>query len=140
MERQTQQYIVKYNTLGSLFELDVRTDFVVVEGERSPVRFAEDYPVVLYVRVKDQTVDPVELIEFQVMSSAKGKRAVAVYGGGNLTGTAHNITQRSAVPFSASNFGTQFYVISPQKPLSPGEYCLSTKDEQQVFCFGIDPR
>ena len=41
--------------------------------------------------------------------------------------------------FALSKVGENFYKITPNEPLIPGEYCISLTTATKDYCFGIDP-
>jgi hypothetical protein len=111
---------------------------LIVTGDRSPVRFAANTPVSFVVRVESQSKDPATLIQFVVLLKDKAGRKLTLATAGPLGLTSAVTGQKQNVAFHAVKHGQAFFLVTPDAPLPPGEYLLSTADSQAAFLFGID--
>ena len=98
---------------------------MVIEGDRSPIRFVQSEPLAFVVRLTSQNVDPATVVRF-IQFRPHGKDRVLEQG------------FSKAVPFDATNYGEESTKIKSKVALGPGEYALSLSGQKESYCFGVD--
>lgn len=112
----------------------------VVNGEKSPIRFAFDQQLAFAVRVESNLIDPSTIIGFSLVEIKEGKRVFLSKKiktsliNGKLTDS-----QGKAISVKLQKYGKSSFLFYPIEPLSPGEYVLTNPQTPYVFCFGVDP-
>lgn len=101
-------------------------------------RFSTAKPPQLAVRVQSTQKDPHDIVQFFKVESSKNGRKLKIASVGALGLGGKSTMSEHAVGFSASVMGRSSLLISPDSPLAPGEYILSSSDSQNSYCFGID--
>lgn len=112
---------------------------LLVEGERSPVRFRSGDPISFVIRVASQDTDPAEFIRLLPVKSRKGTREMETLSTGfaGVTGARDRLNER-AIPFDASRSGAQGFRITLREALRPGEYAIQTSGAGSLSLFGVD--
>jgi hypothetical protein len=104
----------------------------VIPGDKSPVRLKAGGKMEFIVRT-----DPSATIQFYRFQSDKDSRQLAMPQTTPALGKDSKWGMGS-VEFNFANYGTSSLRIAPVQQLPPGEYCLSTTNTDQGYCFGID--
>ena len=134
LERQTGQQRMKVRLMG----FAGASAGYQVEGEHSPVRLSAGSAAAFVVRTASQDTDPATLVQFFSMHPLGGKRVLDLSKAGAMGLTQHDETGMVSVNFSAQKYGSNYFIVRPLKPLSPGEYALGTSASNDFFLFGVD--
>ncbi len=111
----------------------------VIDGEKSPIRFAFDQQLAFVVRVESNLIDPSTIISFSLVEIKEGKRVLA--GSKiktSLLGGKKTDTQGKAISFRVQKYGKSSFLFYPEQPPTPGEYVLKNTQTPYTFCFGVD--
>lgn len=98
-----------------------------ISGERSPFRLTAGQKPEFVVRLA-VGVDPNKFVLY-LLQRKKGKRTIR-YGASGLP--------EDAILCRVTKSGEFSYKITPDQELTPGEYCFSPRDTNDVFAFGLD--
>jgi hypothetical protein len=128
---------------GALLALERQTGKVVagfirasveIKGKRSPVRITGDAGQDFVVALPSG-VDPSKF-ELFLMEAKKGRRRIVISTDKFFTIKAG----KASLPVTVKRYGQSSYMLTPARPLPPGEYCFSPSDSNDTFCFGIDEK
>jgi hypothetical protein len=131
----------KLNVSGKLkaFGLGGATSKVIFEGAKSPIRFKADQKIQFVVRGLSAGIEPDSQVNLDVLTSSKNERGIVTMKVGLLSGAKTTMGQ-TLRPLTFSKYGEQSTKFSPEQPLEPGEYVITTKGGSTGFLFGIDPK
>lgn len=110
----------------------------VVDGVSSPVRISGKDKVELIVRAQDNSVDPVQIVNFFKLTpnTRKGNRFIMLSQTNSLSST--ETMKIQMVPFTSAKYGTSSYLLTVAH-LEPGEYALTLEGSRDLFnMFGVD--
>ena len=119
------------------------TGYNIVKGVKSPVRInrANDYEFI--IRVKDNTIDPREVVSIFKLEQKihkkenKSFRFLAVSDAGTFSGS--KSLDIDYISFNAKKYGESSFIISIDTPLESGEYAITLEDSRGTFnMFGIE--
>ncbi|MGI8883905.1 MAG: hypothetical protein ACR2IA_06645 [Pyrinomonadaceae bacterium] len=134
LERQTPENKIKVKAMG----YGGGEGFLQIKGEQSPVRFKTNQKLEFVVLVSSQHSDPMSLIQFFSFEPKKGMRRLMMTKVGSMGMSSKTVTNQNATSFNAAKYGASSFKIIPAASLQSGEYCLSTANTANAFCFGVD--
>ena len=110
----------------------------VVEGISSPVRISKSDTLMLIVRYQDNSVDPIQIINFFKLEKDTKHDQRFIRTASSKVFTASEEMKIKMVPFSYKKYGTSSYLLKVEH-LEPGEYALTLEGSRGVFnMFGVD--
>jgi hypothetical protein len=152
------QYINSFSGVGSdgkLIELE-RNSVVfhaktkVLPGYASVKMVAEFKPARASVRMLANAqfivrgrspVDPMSRYQLRLLKSSKDHREIVITQGHGTVfgGGATSSLDEGSIPIRFEEYGAGSYRITPEHPLSPGEYALALRGmPSELYCFGVD--
>jgi len=135
LERKTVTFRTKAKVLPGYASVKMTTEF---KPGRSPVRI----PALAQFIVQGRSpIDPLSRFELRRLKSTKDHREyIMTQGHGSiLGGSATSNLDEGAVALRFEEYGARSYRITPDKPLTPGEYTLAVRGiATELYCFGID--
>jgi hypothetical protein len=112
------------------------TRYIVLNGEHSKKRFLAGTDFSFVVRATSREYDPSTWFLFFNLKIAKGKRETVL---DRMTSkTNEPLYKDVAVPVDFTTYGEHSWKIKPKRPLTPGEYEMSTNGVLGVWSFGVD--
>lgn len=110
----------------------------IIEGLASPVRINSSGNVQILVRAQDNSVDPIQIINFFKLSSDPDKKERFLVLSKQVAFSAKEAMKIEMIPFTSDKFGTSSYLLTVGKRF-PGEYALTLEGSREVFnMFGVD--
>jgi len=144
LERQTPKFAMKTKAMGWGGMKQSNT----YSGSKSPVRFKEGQDIRFVVRYPNVYMPGIEprpdiLFTLNVLKTSSDAREIVTMklGAGlafaSAKSTVLDETQRK---MNFSKYGEVSILMSPEKPLEPGEYVMKCGGSFEDFLFGIDPK
>ncbi len=137
LERQTVTFKTKMKVLPGYASVKMTTQF---KPGQSSVRLPADSKFIVRGRAP---IDPVSRFELRTLKGSKDHREfVMTQGHGSVFGgSATSNPSEGAVGIRFEEYGASSYRITPDKPLTPGEYALAMRGlVSELYCFGVDHR
>lgn len=115
----------------------------LVNGTTSPVRTKSKTKLTFIVKVKDNSIDPTQIINLFKLEKNSDNRYVVVqkskaqgWVGASAGATTMDINFLS---FTAKKYGTSSYIITVDPSIEPGEYAMTIEGSRFMFnLFGVD--
>lgn len=118
-----------------------------IKGKASPVRFPAAAVPSFIVRGFPATagMNPADIVSLVKLKTSKNSRDWVLastsrnpYNIGAIVNPKITTPDKASLPLTFEPFGTQSLKVTVGQPLTAGEYMLSAKMTQFVFCFGVD--
>lgn len=110
----------------------------IIQGLTSPVRINAGISLQILVRAQDNSVDPVQIINFFKLTADPDKKERFLLLTRQVAFAAKEAMKIEMIPFTSDKFGTSSYLLTVGK-LPPGEYALTLEGSREVFnMFGVD--
>lgn len=107
-----------------------------VNGGSSNVRINQRTNLKFIVKAKDNSSDPISIINVFKLQPKGEKRVVEVASAGTFSGAKAN--DIDYVQFIGKKYGLSSYLIEISN-IEPGEYAITLPERRDIFClFGID--
>ncbi len=111
----------------------------VVSGLKSPVRIKRQEELQFIVRNTDNDVDPFQVINIFKLEQHQKKDFRFIQTSSSATFSGSSAMEIDFIPFVASKYGEDSYLISIQNNLDPGEYAITMDGSRDLFnMFGVD--
>jgi hypothetical protein len=136
LEKQTS--FIKSNGNASLYVTGIGKvkSSSIVKGNKSDVRINKKTNLMFIVRVTDNSIDPVSVINVFPLQQKADKRYVEVGSATTFSGTKAN--DIAFLQFKGKKYGTSSYLIEISN-IEPGEYAITLPERRDIFSmFGVD--
>ena len=105
-----------------------------VQGDRSTVRFAADTKFKFLVRLPSGIDFQAAGVQFFQYDVKQGWRQITA----KTVDKKVYLTSGALVKFDSESVGGNSFALTPKASLRLGEYCLGTRKDNEVYCFGVD--
>lgn len=105
-----------------------------VQGERSTVRFAADTKFKFLVVLPSGGDLQAAAVQFFQYDAKQGWRRITT----RTVDKKVYLASGALVRFDSESVGGNSFALTPKASLGVGEYCLGTRKNREVYCFGVD--
>ena len=106
-----------------------------VQGASSPVQIDKKEKIQFIVKVADNSVDPVSVINIFRLKSEKDMRTLEIFSGKIVSGA--KVADIKFLPCNATKYGQSSYLITLENP-ETGEYAITLEGRRDMFhMFGV---